>query len=89
MIHFRVPRRLIGERVGALAVVAEVGSTLAFVFIADDDVGRGVAASASSSSAPGRSRDDIHVVLGRAHPPETLVVVAARPTASARIDWAL
>ena len=48
LVHFRVPRRrLVGQRIGTLTVVAQIGRgcPAAFVFIAsDDDVGRSAAA---------------------------------------------
>lgn len=85
MIHLRVPRCLVGERIGTLAVVAQVGGRRALVVVvalaaaSDDDAGR-----RSAAAATRRGRHDVHVVLGRAHPPQPLVAVAA-----ARVDRTL
>ena len=84
VIHLRVPRSLVGERIGTLSVVAQVGGRRAFVVVvalaaSDDDAGR-----RSAAAAAGRGRHDVHVVFRRAHPSQPFVAVAA-----ARVDRTL
>ena len=85
VIHLRVPRSLVGERIGTLSVVAQIGGRRAFVVVvalaatSDDDAGR-----RSAAAAAGRGRHDVHVVFRRAHPSQPFVAVAA-----ARVDRTL
>lgn len=86
MIHFRVPRGLIGQRVGTLlvAVVAQIGgrrdgfvgvvaALSAAAAAADNDARRRASAAASAAAL---RRNVLQVVLRRAHPPQSLVLVA-------------
>lgn len=88
-----MPRRLIGQRIGTLvSVITQIGrggdglvaaalsSSSSAAAAADDDARR------SPSSGATLRRNVVHVVLGRTHPPEPLVLMAV---ASARVDRAL